>query len=245
MTHIGQGNLDIHKCYRAMTTVGEMMTDRGYDIPSTLIKNTFEDFVAAYVTDDVPMVNNNNTNHNAKTRVVRRDRMTLPCKKRSDDTNTNNNENEKMAIVFFIPTTDLTAANLKEYISEAQVNHYSLLIFVTPGKLSATAAKSIEIQNKTEGASFANTIFVKIQHFEEDDLAVNITRHNFVPKHILLTPEQVKEVLTALALEVRQLPRLFSTDPVARYLGAARGDVLRIERPSESAGMYVSYRQVV
>jgi DNA-directed RNA polymerase subunit H (RpoH/RPB5) len=74
---------------------------------------------------------------------------------------------------------------------------------------------------------------------------VEIEKHELVPKHTLLSGAEKEEVLKKYGITSRQLPRILATDPVVAKLGCTVGDVVKIERKSETAGETVYYRVVV
>lgn len=72
---------------------------------------------------------------------------------------------------------------------------------------------------------------------------VNIQSHILVPKHVILTEEEVAEVLAKFNVTVIQLPVISATDPVMKTIGAKAGNVVKIERAGPTGNTFY-YRRV-
>ena len=73
---------------------------------------------------------------------------------------------------------------------------------------------------------------------------VDILTHVLVPKHRVLTEEQVKELLERYNISKIQLPEVHAKDSVVASIKAKEGDIVEIVRKGIS-GNEVYYRKVV
>ncbi len=80
---------------------------------------------------------------------------------------------------------------------------------------------------------------------KEKELSYDVFKHDVVPKHILLKPEEAKDVLGRFHIKPFQLPYIKSSDPAARTVGAKPGDIIKVIRRSATAGESDFYRYVV
>uniref|UniRef100_A0A1I8FG97 DNA-directed RNA polymerases I, II, and III subunit RPABC1 n=1 Tax=Macrostomum lignano TaxID=282301 RepID=A0A1I8FG97_9PLAT len=127
--------------------------------------------------------------------------------------------------------------HVKTYVNRMQQEgvYKAILVIQASGGMSPSAKQSLlDIQPK-----------YTLEHFFESELMINITEHELVPRHELLTPAEKKELLDRYRFKESQLPKIQLGDPVARYLGLKKGEVVKIIRSSDTAGRYVTYRIVV
>ncbi len=74
---------------------------------------------------------------------------------------------------------------------------------------------------------------------------IDITKNDLVPKHVLLTDNEKRELMNKYKIVLRQLPRIFVNDPVIQNLGGQIGDIVKIVRESPTIGESLYYRVVV
>lgn len=79
----------------------------------------------------------------------------------------------------------------------------------------------------------------------EEEKEIEVLKHSLVPEHAVLKEGEIAELLKRFNITVAQLPKIYTTDPTVKAVGAKEGDVLKILRKSPVAGTAEYYRLVI
>ncbi|KAK6331363.1 DNA-directed RNA polymerases II 24 kDa polypeptide (RNA polymerase II subunit 5) [Orbilia blumenaviensis] len=217
---------EVSRLYRAWRTAHEMIADRGYDLTEEELNISLDDFKVKYCDSDGR---------------PQRKKMTFSAKPSQSmiDRNTDSQTGQLIPNscgtiwVEFSPEPSIGIKQMRVFAHTIVEHNFHTGVFITMAALTSSAAKIIP--------TVAPSV---IECFLEQDLLVNITRHELVPQHVLMSREDKRKLLERYRLKETQLPRIQQADPVAKYFGLKRGMVVKIIRKSETAGRYASYRWV-
>ena len=76
-------------------------------------------------------------------------------------------------------------------------------------------------------------------------MAFDVNKHQLVPKHSKVSDSEKAKLFEKFNIIDKQLPRISEKDAAIAKLGVKVGDVIKVERASETAGVTVYYRLVV
>ena len=197
----------MYRLFAVKKTQLELVTDRGYIIPPTemsyshMTLQDFEAFVAA-----------------------------LQSKKK----------NIRDSLSYIYDNADMTERLLVYYASKENKNRVSTetignFIALVEGEQnkSGKPTSSILIIDASLSPQANDALVnsqIKVQIYDESDLTYNVTHHVDVPKHVLLSDEEMAEKLKELRLPASKVGIILSTDPVVRYYGWPPGGMVKIHR---------------
>jgi DNA-directed RNA polymerase I, II, and III subunit RPABC1 len=95
---------------------------------------------------------------------------------------------------------------------------------VTIGILIAERKPNSDVQN------LFNTLNYDITTFCYDELYIPVVDHCLVPKHERMTPSEVETLCQQMKTQPTSFPKMTTKDPVSKYYGYKRGNVIRIRR---------------
>lgn len=82
-----------------------------------------------------------------------------------------------------------------------------------------------------------------LQFFQINELQFNPTKHQLVPPHRKLTPDEATEIMNKYLIKSKlQMPLILKTDKIAKWLGLKQGEIVEIIRYNENSGKSYYYR---
>ena len=210
--------------WRVRKTVNAMLLSRGYVLSSADLELDMDDFRARFGDPTAAGAALPNA----------REQLTILASHRTRP--------DDAMFVFWAEEDKIGVKPIKSYVLRMEKEHITRAILVLKKGITTFARRVLhELSHPSDPSAPRRTI----ELFEDVELLVDITQHAFVPKHVILSDEDKHALLSKYKLKETQLPRMQQVDPIARYFGLTKGQVVKIIRPSETAGRYVTYRLVV
>jgi DNA-directed RNA polymerases I, II, and III subunit RPABC1 len=140
-------------------------------------------------------------------------------------------------LVVFSEKTRITIQELGNMLNFASENKFTGgMIIVTPTNPSDSVLEIVRehISNKENQL---------VQIFYQSHLNFDISKHEKVPKHRILTEAEVQEVMKEFHIvDIKKIPKIDSQDPMAKWIGARPGDVVEVTGMCLASGENKRYR---
>jgi DNA-directed RNA polymerase I, II, and III subunit RPABC1 len=145
-------------------------------------------------------------------------------------------KNQKIYIHFYNELKNFSKSDLKaimqKIIAEYQDEDINIILLLREKENSA-------VTKELQKPSLKN-----VEIFLKNNMIFNITHHELVPKHILLTTNEEKEILERYNTTKGKLPKISISDPIVKYYGMKTNQICKIIRKSPEVGNYIYYRLV-
>jgi DNA-directed RNA polymerase subunit H (RpoH/RPB5) len=136
---------------------------------------------------------------------------------------------ENLSVIYYL-SSKFKISDLKKYIPDG-----GKVIIIFKEKIN-----NLNIKNIKESAKNGLEIFMM------KELMFNISKHYLVPKHEVIKDDELLKVIDVYKIKQKsQLPIILKSDPMARYHDINPGEIVKITRPSPSAGETIVYRYCV
>ena len=137
-------------------------------------------------------------------------------------------------VTFFSTSSKLGLKDVRqveERMTEMRISHATVVL-----QGGVTPPAKAHVVDKMRAQGYVVELFLLAE------LQFDLMEHHLVPKHRLLLPKEREAMFEKYG--ANNLPRMLLTDPVSRYFGLKRGQVMEIERISAS-GFHKMYRIAV
>ena len=142
---------------------------------------------------------------------------------------------ESITVFFMLNSVVVQSARAEDVRRSCEEHSSRRCIVISPGR-------RLDVRKVFAKAFAERLVPIQLETFTVMELMNNVTDHVLVPLHVPLSETQKQEVLDKFRITERQLPAIREDDVIARYFGLRVGNVVKIIRPSQSAGRYTTFR---
>jgi DNA-directed RNA polymerase subunit H (RpoH/RPB5) len=139
----------------------------------------------------------------------------------------------------FKGTTSLTTQILEIY--EKYLTPKDTLIILNVQRVSM----KIGVKDKVD-EEFVNDLFIRknyyVQVFGLENFLINVSHHQFVPKHTVLSKQETQDILTKYNCTNKNIPTIKRDDAQAKYIGLRPKQICKIDVDNVSSGITDKYR---
>lgn len=225
-----KGNVFLHNLFNIRNNILEMLGERGYSkyIKKYYTDITYNEFEGIYAKNDINI---------------------YAYKKDKNGVST-------QCIIYFVDPNSMVGKNKQQFIKLTKVIEQTYkkdaninLIFIAEDSdinpQMSNIDKYVTSYNKTYYEDTVHDHHLVAELFYYSEVSMNKTTHRLVPKHILMTKDEIKEMLEEKKITKDQLPQIEKNDPISKYYGAQIGDVFKIYRKSPTTGISPPFYRVV
>jgi len=160
---------------------------------------------------------------------------------------TNNSIVEKIYVKYRLENKFKGTASVKSQIDEIYEKHIGVkdtLIMINRNRL----LMKVGAKEKTD-EDFVNDLYTSknyfIQLFGLENFIRNVSHHDFVPKHRVLSSTEAQDLLKKFNCSGKNLPTIKRDDPQAKYVGLRLKQICEITRENVTSGITIHYRLCV
>jgi len=154
---------------------------------------------------------------------------------------------EKIYVKYRLEDRFKNTTNLHKQINEIFENHLTVkdtLIILNIGRVLI----KIGVKDKVD-EEFVNHLYITknyfVQLFGLENFLFNVSRHIFVPRHRILSKNEVTELLNKYKCTIKNIPTIKRDDPQAKYIGLRPKQVCEIIVNNVTSGTTIKYRLCV
>ena len=140
-----------------------------------------------------------------------------------DDSGPNATETRLSRKVLMVmdPNEKVGIDTVRRIIHELQTDIQTAILIIR-NKITPFAQQAIDtLRHHTDG-------YIEVFTFQE--LHINICKHKYVPTHRILSAKEKADVSARFSATDPVFPKLILTDPLVRYYGLSRGDMVQFVR---------------